>query len=252
MPRIRSIKPGYFTSPSIAGPTGLPKLTRLTYIGLWTYLDDEGRGVDNARLVKAAVWPLDDDYTVKKVEADLCILAETGRVIRYEIGGKRYVAVPEERWKEHQHPNRPTPSTIPAPPEATVTTHAPLSESAVSPHHSSRSSRGVVDVEERAVRAQGAPRTKATAAPDAFEVDDALRAWAAVNAPDVNLERETQRMLDHHRAKGTTFKDWRAGWRTWMSRAEEYASNGKQIPEVDLGQPKPAWGVAEVEAARLS
>lgn len=63
---------------------------------------------------------------------------------------------------------------------------------------------------------------RATGPPADFAIDDDQRAWAATNAPTVNIDRETERFLDHHRAKGSTFKDWRAAWRTWMSRAVDY------------------------------
>jgi hypothetical protein len=72
MSRIRTIKPAFFRSLNVGG---LPKATRLTYVGLWTYADDAGRGVDDPRLIKAELWPLDDDYPVKKVAADLALLA---------------------------------------------------------------------------------------------------------------------------------------------------------------------------------
>ena len=57
MARIRSIKPEFFTSLTIAD---LTVEQRLTFIGLWTHVDDEGRCVDDSRLIKAAIWPLDD------------------------------------------------------------------------------------------------------------------------------------------------------------------------------------------------
>lgn len=122
MARIRSIKPEFFTSLDVAR---LPMRARLTWIGLWTMLDDEGRGDDDARLVRAAVWPLDDDITTADVEADLAALAEAGHLVRYSVDGRRFLAVPT--FTDHQHPNRPKPSKYPAPPvsDGAVTMHAP-------------------------------------------------------------------------------------------------------------------------------
>lgn len=111
MARIRTIKPSFFTSHSNAD---LPVATRLTYIGLWTYCDDSGRGVDDARLVKAAIWPLDDNYTARKVEKDLTYLATAGKILRYEVNGRRYLSVVD--W-EHQKISHPTKSNLPDPPE---------------------------------------------------------------------------------------------------------------------------------------
>lgn len=109
MGRIRSVKPGYFTSEEVAA---LRPLVRLHFIGLWTYADDAGRGLDNPRLIKAAVWPLDDDVTLKKIEAFQQELAENGRIVRYEVDGRRYFEV--LRFAEHQKPNRPNESTHPS------------------------------------------------------------------------------------------------------------------------------------------
>jgi hypothetical protein len=110
MARIRTIKPAFFSSLSNAE---LPKPTRLTWIGLWTYVDDAGRAVDDPRLVKAAVWPLDDDYPTKKVESDLSLLARKGKIERYTVEGRRYLRVVE--W-HHQRINRPVDSVLPASP----------------------------------------------------------------------------------------------------------------------------------------
>lgn len=110
MSRIRTIKPGFFRSLTIAS---LPVSTRLTFIGLWTYVDDEGRGVDDPRLIKAELWPLDDTYTAKKVDRDLDQLAAAGRVERYAVDGRRYLRI--TTWAEHQRINRPQPSTLPTP-----------------------------------------------------------------------------------------------------------------------------------------
>jgi hypothetical protein len=137
MARIRTIKPAFFSSLSNAE---LPKTTRLTWIGLWTYVDDSARGVDDPRLVKAAIWPLDDDYPTKKVEADLVLLAKAGKIERYTVDDRRYLRVIE--W-HHQRINRPVDSVLPASPTEVSAQDAPppddeppqdqSSEDAVSP-----------------------------------------------------------------------------------------------------------------------
>lgn len=66
-------------------------------------------------------------------------------------------------------------------------------------------------------------RARATRAPDIFAITDQMRSWASGKAIRADLDRETERFLDHHRAKGTTYRDWTAAWRTWMSRADDYA-----------------------------
>lgn len=70
---------------------------------------------------------------------------------------------------------------------------------------------------------QPAPKQKRrTGAPAAIEITDEMRAWARAEGVRCNLEAETARMLDHHRAKGNVMSDWAAAWRTWMSRSKTF------------------------------
>jgi hypothetical protein len=108
MARIRTIKPEFFTSLTIAD---LPLTARLTFIGLWTHADDEGRCVDEPRLIRAAVWPL-DDRTAAEVEDDLHALDDASLIVRYQHAGRRYLAV--RSWREHQKIDRPKASKLPA------------------------------------------------------------------------------------------------------------------------------------------
>lgn len=121
MARIRTIKPEFFTSLTVAS---VHVEARLTFVGLWTHVDDEGRCVDDARLIKAALWPL-DDRTAADVERDLQALTEHSLIVRYEAAGRRYLAV--RGWEEHQRINRPTPSKFPAPTAADGTDPPPSS-----------------------------------------------------------------------------------------------------------------------------
>lgn len=65
-------------------------------------------------------------------------------------------------------------------------------------------------------------RTRATPPPDRFPVTEDLRAWAAEHAPGVDLYNETQKFIDHHKARGSLFKDWTAAWRNWIRKAVGY------------------------------
>jgi len=112
--RIRTIKPEFFTSLTIADLT--PE-QRLTFIGLWTNVDDEGRCVDDPRLIKAAIWPL-DDRTAADIEDDLRALTESSLITRYVFKQKRYMVV--NGWQEHQKINRPTASKLPGPEQGEI------------------------------------------------------------------------------------------------------------------------------------
>jgi len=97
MARIRNVKPEFFTSETIAR---LPWSARLTFIGLWTQCDNFGRARDNLRLIKGAVWPL-DDVSLDDIETDLKAIETEGLIVRYEVDGKRYLACPT--FEEHQY-----------------------------------------------------------------------------------------------------------------------------------------------------
>ena len=112
MARIRTIKPTFFISTSIAQ---ISYTTRLTFVGLWTYVDDSGRGVDDKRLIKAALWPLDDKHGANRVEADLVSLEKHGFIERYTHDGRSYLRI--RNWTEHQRIDKPQQSKLPPSPE---------------------------------------------------------------------------------------------------------------------------------------
>lgn len=111
MARIRSIKPEFWKSEAIAS---MPLRTRLTFIGLWTYVDDNGVGLDNFKLVAAELYPLEEDPrdTLASVREDLARLADEGRIYRYTVGGKAYLEI--VNWDEHQKIDRPAKPRYPA------------------------------------------------------------------------------------------------------------------------------------------
>ncbi len=43
----------------------------------------------------------------------------------------------------------------------------------------------------------------------------------------VSMAAELEKFRNHHAAKGTTFKDWQAAWRTWCDKAVEFGRAGK-------------------------
>jgi hypothetical protein len=108
--RIRTYKPDFFKSEDVSV---LPFRARLTWLGLWPHCDDHGRFKDSVKLIKAEVWPL-DNVSLRDIEEDLAVLAEYGRIVRYEVGGKQYLAV--VNWHAHQSINRPSRPKCPAPP----------------------------------------------------------------------------------------------------------------------------------------
>ncbi len=108
MARIRTVKPSMFSSLTV---TSWPLEVRWTFVGLPTYMDDAGRALDEPRLVKAELWPMDDRITPKRVDEFLTAIAESGPLCRYKVSGQAYMHITS--WREHQRVNRPSPSRIP-------------------------------------------------------------------------------------------------------------------------------------------
>ena len=48
--------------------------------------------------------------------------------------------------------------------------------------------------------------------------------WELARSLGVNLTHEGPQFVDHHTAKGSTFKDWDAALRTWIRNAAKYAA----------------------------
>lgn len=125
MARIRTIKPSMYSSLTVCA---WPVPIRWTFAGLFTYVDDDGRGLDETRLIKSELYPLDDAMTPRKIEQHLCVISESGPLCRYEVDGLRLLHITS--WGEHQRINRPTPSKIAPCPihENSLRAHGGLSE----------------------------------------------------------------------------------------------------------------------------
>lgn len=117
MKRIRSVKPEFWTSQTLARCT---RDARLVFVGLWNEADDDGRLVDAPKLLAGALFPWDEDIDAAWMNARLAELVAVGVIVRYEIAAQRYIAVPS--FREHQHPDKPKPSKLPAPPENRIGT----------------------------------------------------------------------------------------------------------------------------------
>lgn len=118
MARIRSIKPEIRTSEKVAA---WPIAQRFFWIMLWGYCDDFGRGKDNARLIWADSFPLDDEVAVDDIEQWMTRFADDGVIERYEVDRGRYFRI--VNWTEHQKVSHPAKSVIPCPHGVTVQGH---------------------------------------------------------------------------------------------------------------------------------
>lgn len=105
MARKRMIHPEFFLSDDVAA---LSVPARLTFVGLWCHVDDDGRAKDSAAAVCAAVWGMDPGITPTRVADLLDELETVGSLCRYEVGGQRFMHVPSwTRWQTISHPADP-------------------------------------------------------------------------------------------------------------------------------------------------
>ena len=104
--RIRTIKPEFYRSADIAD---LSIEDRLLFIGIWSYVDDNGVGRDEEDLIVTDLFP--KDYfkdpagTLARVATGLARLADAGLIVRYRVDGRSYLQV--TNWGRHQKIDRP-------------------------------------------------------------------------------------------------------------------------------------------------
>jgi hypothetical protein len=244
MPRIRTIKPEFFASEDVSD---LPIRARLTWIGLWTHCDDHGRTKDQVKLIKAAVWPL-DDFALREVEEDLDLLAAKGRIVRYEVDGTRYLAV--VNWHYHQSINKSSKPKYPPPPEPvgapepdepgfceycyygsnTGFPDTSGSPPGLFPESSGSPTGGLplgkeqgVGNREQGTRARANGRKQpAIPLPESWEPNEKHRAIALKHGLDLDVQ--VQRFRDHADANDRRQCRWDAAFNQWLSHAVEWST----------------------------
>ena len=123
MPRIRTIKPEFWTSEQVLNCS---PFARLLFIGIWNFCDDAGRFSARPRELKAKIFP-EDDVNVQGLLTELSV---NGLVDFYE-NGEIYGVV--TGWERNQVINRPQPPRYPEPP-TNSNGYNPFTEHSVSIH----------------------------------------------------------------------------------------------------------------------
>lgn len=126
--RIRSVKPEFWRSPDT---TDLDFFTRLFFIGLWNYVDDNGVGEDNINLIRSDLFPREPNIEEisLRIHGALTELSNKGQIVRYadSLSGRDYIHVTS--W-HHQKINRPTESLKPLP----TSQYCVLTDGSLNPH----------------------------------------------------------------------------------------------------------------------
>lgn len=116
MARKRMLSPEFWTDEKLGDCT---RDERLLFMGLISQADDKGRGQGNPKLVKALVFPYDDDITTNMTASMLKRLAAMKLIALYDDGhDHQYYWLP--RFLKHQVINKPIPSKLPPPPTDTA------------------------------------------------------------------------------------------------------------------------------------
>lgn len=110
MPRIRTIKPEFFTSPSTAK---LSFPARLFFAAMWCWADDYGKGETNLNGLLGLAFPESDDMERKDVHSFCKEVQSACNVEFYVVEERPYYAIPS--WDKHQKTQRKADSKIPDP-----------------------------------------------------------------------------------------------------------------------------------------
>jgi len=147
--RIRSIKPEFWRSDDI---DRLDWATRLLFIGLWSYVDDNGVGRDRESDIAADLFSgdlsRDPRETLATVSGGLQKLSEGGQIARYTVGGKAFLFI--NSWSKHQRIDKPAKGRYPLPtcedatPRETVATPSREVRETPAPGAGEQGSRGTV------------------------------------------------------------------------------------------------------------
>lgn len=108
MPRIRTIKPEFWTAGQVLECS---TNARLLFIGLWNFCDDAGRHPWRLRQIKAQIFPA-DDFSEDDIQRMLDELSSNGLIVPYEVEEQRYFQV--TGW-HHQRIDRPQKPKYPSP-----------------------------------------------------------------------------------------------------------------------------------------
>lgn len=217
MARIRTLKPEFPHSESMGR---VSRDARLCFILLWTIADDEGRLRGNSRMLASLLFPYDDDAPTL-IDDWLGELEREECIVRYQVEGANYLQI--AKWLSHQKIDKPSKSKI-----------QPFDESSrifSTPREPSSEDLRIKDLR---IKDQGGDLAPAAPAPKPpkrasqiqidFYPDEVGIGYAEQRRISLAVELESFR--NHHQAKGSTFKDWQAAWRTWCDKAVEFGRTG--------------------------
>lgn len=233
MPRIRTIKPEFWSSGQILECS---KNARLLFVGLWNFSDDHGRHPYRLKQIKAEVFPGDDD-TEDDISHMLTELEHVGLIYVYTVGNERFLEI--TGW-HHQRIDKPQPARYPEPIRAPFQDHSKNDPGTFPPDSKGKDSKGKDTIEGSGAPQNGhAPPPKpkavskrATQLPEQWQPSERGRQYAEAHGlHEPSLGREVERMRNWATANTITRKDWDAQWRNWVLKFEDMGGGSRASPD---------------------
>lgn len=243
MPRIRTLKPDFFTSPDTA-QVDFP--VRIFYQALWCWADDFGVGETNLNGLLGFAFPDSDGFTAQDVRKFCADCARNFSVTFYTVRGRHYYAV--STWEKHQKLEKrterrrnPTPDDPDATPDLRIYDCAdsapemPRRNGAeirkVGAGTGEQGNRGTGEV--LCATPAGAARKRGTRLPpDWFPERSTVDAIQAETGADKSeLSYQHRKFVDYWTDKtgqAATKVSWDGTWRNWMRNAYERGEIGKK------------------------
>ena len=243
--RIRSIKPEFWRSEDIAD---LTVEDRLLFIGLWSYVDDNGVGIDRLADVCADLFALDLERdppeTFARVSRGLQNLSEAGRIVRYTVEGKSYLHI--TNWSKHQRIDKPNKARYPHPDAENAT----IREEVATPSRHSRET-PAPGTGEQGNRGTGEQGTCDPA--DAGSLSDAASGTDATEATNPDAEALSHYLADRIRTNGNKVRTVGKRWHDAMDRLIRLDGyTPEQIRQViDWSQGNEFWAPNILSAPKL-
>lgn len=217
MPKIRGVKPDYWTDDAIVELT-LP--ARLLFVGLWNYACDNGHLQDKSRQIKMRILPADDVNVAELLRE----LESHDRIQRHE----GWITIPN--FTKHQRPDKRYFQTCDAP--DCERPHADAPPGTRGGHHeTTTSARGGLDVVsmgphvdgdgdgEGEVMVKDADKSAKRATPIAKDWSPSEAHHQLATTLGVDILHEGDKFRDWCIANGRKYKDWEAGFRNWIRNA---------------------------------
>ena len=243
--RIRSIKPEFWRSEDIAD---LTVEDRLLFIGLWSYVDDNGVGIDRLADVCADLFALDLERdppeTFARVSRGLQNLSEAGRIVRYTVEGKSYLHI--TNWSKHQRIDKPNKARYPHPDAENATIREEFATPSRHPRETPAPGTG-----EQGNRGTGEQGTCDPA--DAGSLSDAASGADATEATNPDAEALSHYLADRIRTNGNKVRTVGKRWHDAMDRLIRIDGyTPEQIRQViDWSQGNEFWAPNILSAPKL-